>query len=181
MSDENKKYEKVLDMLKKSKPVFLDSETVAEKVIRHIQQEKSKVSLPELLVEYLFGWVYIGWIRKSLVATALVIVVFFSYQQAVILKKINDLTEQRIPNGELIQTGLTDNLTNKMLLYRITGKKFSEEKITVTEKDIDNLIRSLNRLQVKYKDLLNLIENDPQVKKYVEERINGIRKNKIKD
>jgi hypothetical protein len=120
--------------------------------------------------------VYIGWIRRSLVTAAFIVVIFFGYQQAIILKKINDLTEQRIPNGEFIQTGLTDNLTNRILLYRLTGRKYSDRKITVSEKEINDLVRSVNKLQVKYKDILDLIENDPEIKKYVEEKINEIRK-----
>ena len=176
MSESDNKYEKILDLLKRSKPVFKDTEAVTERVIRQIQTEESRVSLPELIIEYLFGWVYIGWIRRSLVTAAFIIVIFFGYQQAIILKKINDLTEQRIPNGEFIQTGLTDNLTNRILLYRLTGRKYSNRKITVSEKEINDLIRSVNKLQVKYKDILDLIENDPEIKKYVEEKINEIRK-----
>jgi hypothetical protein len=176
MSDENKKYEKVLDLLKRSKPVFTDPEAITEKIMRQLQQEKSKVSLPELIIEYLFGWVYVGWIRRSLVATALMVVVFFGYQQTIIMKRINDLTEQRIPNGELIQTDQTDNIENRLLIYRLTGRKFSDGKITVSDKEINDLIRSVNKLQVKYRDILDLIDNDPQLKKYVEEKINEIRK-----
>ena len=60
----DKKYEDVLKLLRNSKPVFTDVEAVTEKVMRQIQEEKSKFSLMELIVEFLFGWVYIGWVRK---------------------------------------------------------------------------------------------------------------------
>jgi hypothetical protein len=177
MSDENKKYERVLDLLKRAKPVFTDPEAITEKVMRQLQQEKSKVSLTELIIEYLFGWVYIGWIRRSLIATALMIVVFFGYQQTLIMKRISDLTENRIPNGGLIQTDQTDNIANRVLMYRLTGRKFSDGKTTISEKEINDLIRSVNKLKVKYKDILDMIENDPQLKKYVEEKIDEIGKN----
>jgi hypothetical protein len=175
MSDENKKYKKLLDLLKRSEPVFTDPEAITDRIMRELQQEKSKISLPELIIEYLFGWVYIGWIRRSLIATALMIVIFFGYQQTIIIKRINNLTEQRIPNGDLIETGQTNNIENRLLMYKLTGRKFSDGKITVSEKEINDLIRSVNRLQVKYRDILDLIENDPQLKKYVEEKINKIR------
>jgi hypothetical protein len=177
MSDDNIKYEKVLDLLRKSKPVFTEAEEIATKVMRQIQQEKSRISLPELIIEFLFGWVYIGWIRRSLVTAALIIVIFFGYQQALILKRLNDLSEQRIPNSGVVLTDLTDNLTERMLFYRLGGKRPSDGKINVSEKDIDDMIRSLNKLQNKYKNLLHLIENDPELKKYFDERINEIRDN----
>jgi predicted DNA-binding protein YlxM (UPF0122 family) len=177
MSDDNIKYEKVLDLLRKSKPVFTEAEEITTKVIRQIQQEKSRISLPELIIEFLFGWVYIGWIRRSLVTAALIIVIFFGYQQALILKRLNDLSEQRIPNSGVVLTDLTDKLTERMLFNRLGGKRPSDRKINVSEKDIDDMIRSLNKLQNKYKNLLHLIENDPELKKYFDKRINEIRDN----
>ena len=177
MADGDKKYEKVLNLLRQSKPVLTDVEYVAEKVIRQLQKEESKISLPELIIDYLFGWVYIGWVRKSMIAAVLAVALLFGYQQALILRRINDLSGQRIQAGTLLKTNLTDDLTNQMLKYRITGRKLSDGKRTVSEKEIDEMIRSLNRLQVKYKDIINLIEDDPQLKKYVEDRMKENKKN----
>jgi hypothetical protein len=177
MEPEEKKYERVLNMLRQSKPVLADTGAVTEKIIRQIQEEKSKITIPGLIVNYLFGWVYIGWVRRSMVTAVLVIAILFGYQQALILKRINDLSGQRIQNGGLLMTNLKDDLTNKMLMYRISGRKLFEKKTPVSEKQIDEMIKSLNNLQVKYKDLINLIENDPQLKKYVEDKINENTKN----
>jgi hypothetical protein len=179
MAAKDKKYEKVLNILRQSKPVLTDVESVAEKVIRQLQEEKAKVSLPELIIEYLFGWVYIGWVRKSMITAVLAVALLFVFQQAIILRRINDLSGQRIQNGTFLMTGLKDDLTNKMLIYRITGRKLTNGKITVSEKEIDEMINSLNKLQIKYKDILNLIEDDPQLKKNVEDRMKGNKKNKI--
>lgn len=167
----DKKYEDVLKLLRNSKLVFTDIEAVTEKVMRQIQEEKSKFSLMELIVEFLFGWVYIGWVRKSMITAVLVVALLFVFQQAIILRRINDLSGQRIQTGTLLKTNMTDDLTNKMLIYRIAGKKLSDGKVKVSEKEIDEMIRSLNNLQVKYKDIINLIEDDPQLKKYIEDKM----------
>ena len=177
MAAEEKKYERVLNILRQSKPVLTDVESVAEKVIRQLKEEESKISLPELIIEYLFGWVYIGWVRRSMMTAVLVVALLFGYQQALILRRINDLSGQRIQNGSLLMTNLNENLANKLLIYRIKGRKLSDEKISVSQKEIDELIYSLNKLQIKYKDVINLIENDPQLKKYVEDRMKENRKN----
>lgn len=177
MADGDKKYEKVLNLLRQSKPVLTDIESVAEKVIRQLQEEEAKISLPELIIEFLFGWVYIGWVRRSMITAVLVVALLFGYQQALILRRINDLSGQRIQNGTFLMTNLNDDFANKLLIYRITGRKLSDGKITVSEKEIDEMINSLNKLQIKYKDVINLIENDPQLKKYVEDKMNENRKN----
>jgi hypothetical protein len=177
MRVENKKYEQILDMLKRSKPVLKNAGSISEKVIRHLNEEKSKISFPELIIDYLFGWTYIGWVRRSLIAAVLVITILFGYQQALILKRINDLSGQRIQNSPLIMTNLRDDLTNRIMEYRIAGKKLTNERTSVSQKELDELIISINKLQVKYKDLLILIENDPQLKKYVDARLNESRNN----
>ena len=64
MTVEDKKYEQILNMLKKSGPVLRDAEAISEKVIRQLTEERSKVSPAELIIEYLFGWTYIGWVRR---------------------------------------------------------------------------------------------------------------------
>jgi hypothetical protein len=177
MTKENNKYDLIVNMLKKSKPVFTDSETVTDNIMRQIQKEKASVSFTDLIIDYLFGWVYIGWVRRSMVAVTLIIAVLFVYQQGVILKRINNLSGRKIQNGDLLMTGFTEDIKNKMLIYRITGKKIQDEKITVSKKEIDEMLYSINKLQVKYRDLFRIIENDPQLKKYIEDRMNETNKN----
>ena len=177
MAKDNDKYDLIVDILKKSNPVFTDSEVVANNIMRQIKEDKSRVSISELIIEFLFGWVYIGWVRKSMVTAALFIALFFVYQQALILRRVNDLSEQRIQNGTMLMTNLKDNLSSKILFYRLSGRKLPDNKEVISEKEIDELIRSLNKLQVKYKDLIKIIENDPQLKKYIEARMEEINKN----
>ena len=178
MTTENRKYDRLLNVLRNSKPVFNDAEAISERVIRHIQAEKSDVKFTELIKDFFFGWVYIGWMRRSLVAAAILLIVFFGYQQAAILKRINELSQQKIPDEIFTETNFSDELNKRNMLYSITGKKYPDTKITVSEKDIDNMIKSFNKLQLKYHDLLYLIEKDPQLKKYVEERMNEYNKTK---
>ncbi len=176
MKDDKSKYESVLNILRNSKPVLNDPETVSEKVIRKLQEEKSRVSFTDLVIDFLFGWVYVGWVRRSMIAVTMVIVLFFGFQQAIILKRINDLSSQKIENGNSVMTSLKDEITSKMLIYKITGRKLSGEELPVSKEEIDEMIKSVNKLQVKYKDIIDLIENDPQLKKYVENRMKEINK-----
>jgi hypothetical protein len=169
-----------LNILRNSKPVLTEAESLTEKVISKLKEGKSKFTLPEMIFEYLFGWVYIVWVRRTMVTAALVIAVFFIYQQSLILRKINDLSGQRIHNGSLIMTNMNADLADKLLIYKITGRKLNDEKISVSQKEIDEMINSLNKLKTKYKDVINLIENDPQLKSYVESRMNEKQNNRIK-
>ena len=178
MTRENKNYDKVMNVLKNSKPVFTDQETVSERIISRLREEKSALRIHEIIAEFFFGWVYVGWVRRSMIATALVIVVFFGYQQSLILKRIAQLPDQKIQNSDVEMTTFGDDLSNRLMLYRITGEPLTGKELEITKKEIDQLIKSVNKLQLKYHELFYLIEKDPELKKYVEERINEFREKK---
>lgn len=177
MKQENKKYDKLITVLKNSKPVFHDTKGVTERIMQQIQEEKTDLKLSELVIEFLFGWAYIGWIRKSLVAVAVMLMVLFSYQQTVILNRINDLTEQQIRHGDLTAINYTGKSGAQKKFYFLMGRSLTDSIRTFTEKDIDQMIKSVNKLQIKYQDLFIRIENDPELKKYVEDRINDFKTN----
>ncbi len=171
MVKENKKYDRVVDILRKSKPVFNEAEEVSERVIKQVQQENFGIGFSDLILEFLFGWVYIGWIRRSMVAAALVVIIIFGYQQTIIIKRINELSGKKIYNEAIPISNPQDDLSDYLMQHRNDFKRLSDKRITVSEKEIDKLIKSVNKLQVKYKDIIILIENDPQLKKYVNDKM----------
>ena len=171
MESGNIKYDRVTGFLKKSKPELGDEKVFSERVIRQIGERKSKAGLAELIYEFLFGWVYIGWVRKSMITASLALVLFFGYQQTVIMRRIKNLSGQEQMSGNATMTGMTEEVANKMLLYKYLGSTLTEGSGVVSEKEIKKLIRSGSNLKVRYKDIFKLIENDPELKKYVEQKL----------
>lgn len=171
MDNGESKYEKVTGFLKKSKPEMGDAGLFSERVMRRLQERKSDAGLAEIIYEFLFGWVYVGWVRKSMIMVSMVLVVFFGYQQAVIMNRINHLSEQEQVNGNTTMTGLSVDISNKILLYKFLGSGIPGGNANVSEKDIKKFIRSLNNMKERYKDVFKLIENDPDLKKYVEDKL----------
>jgi hypothetical protein len=180
MKKDNLKYGRVVDILKKSTPKFneIEVEAVSERVIQQILEKKSGISLYDLVLEFLFGWVYIGWVRSSMVATAFAIIIFFGYQQVTILRRIDELSNKKIYNGTLLMSNHRDEYSDNLILNKISLYRLACKKIDVSEKEIDQLIKSVNKLQVKYRDILYLIEKDPELKKYVETKMNENNKTK---
>jgi hypothetical protein len=171
MTDMDKKYDKVLKILRNSKPILTEVDSITEKVMSRLEEEKFKFTFPELIIQYLFGWVYIVWVRRTMVTAALALALFFIYQQSLIIREINDLSGKRIQNSSLLMTKMNDDFADKLMIYKVTGRVPADEKNSVSQKEIDEMIHSLNKLKIKYKDVINLIENDPQLKKYVESRM----------
>jgi len=178
MEPENEKYRKVLNVLRKSKPVLDSTEDIQRKVINRITyMGKSRVVFSEI-VDFVFGWIYIEWVRKSLIMSSIILVLVFVYQQGLIIKQINYLSRQTIPadrGGSSISYGV---LEKQLLKYKLSGRKWPSQDIVVTEKQLQQLLESLNDLTDKYENLLNIIEEDPELKEYLEKKL--IENNQIK-
>ena len=142
-----------------------------ERVMERIRQTRQKGKGSFTLFDYLFGWVYIGWVRKSLIAVSVIIVVLFAYQQTVILKRISILSSQVVVTGDRGSDGISNDLEQKLLFYKISGRKIKSARPEITGKQIDELLESVNELQTKYKDLIKLIEDDPELKKEIEKKL----------
>jgi hypothetical protein len=52
--------------------------------------------------------------------------------------------------------------------------------ITISEAEMKELLTSMKEVQVKYKDLENLINSDPELKKYIEKKLEENNSSKIK-
>jgi hypothetical protein len=179
MKREEEKYDALLKILRKSGPKLESTKDIEDNVIRRIEQMENKDDRSMNLFDYLFGWVYIGWVRKSLIAASFFIVAFFVYQQSMILKRINALSNQPVINESRVMTGLSGNLKGKLLFFKITGKKIESKRNTITDKQIEEFLKSINDLQYKYKDLIKLIDEDPELKKEIEKRMTEKHKKKF--
>jgi len=168
MKKEDLKYEQLIDILRKSKPEFKDEEVINDRILRQIQLNKQKPEFKDMLIEFFFGWVYVGWVRKSMVTAALLVISIFIYQQSLILKRFEQLPKQEMPATEFNMSSLKSEVETRILQYQLSNKDISEKQRLLTEKEIDNFIKSLKKIKHKNKELLELVENDPLLKEYLE-------------
>jgi hypothetical protein len=171
METESKKYDKVLNILRKSRPVLDSTEDIEREVIKRISEtQKSKLDLSDI-IDFIFGWVYIGWVRRSLITASVLLVMVFVWQQGVILRRIDFLSRQTVNIGRENLTKPEDEIEKVLTMYKNSGRKFPYKTIKLTEQQMKEMLESINELQNKYKDLENLIEEDPMLKKYIEEKL----------
>jgi hypothetical protein len=177
MRVKEEKYDRIMDILRRSKPSLADTADIENNVMRRIREiTKDKVGSANIL-DYLFGWVYIGWVRRGLIAASFLIIGLFVFQQTLIIKHVSLLERQAILSESQFNPAASSDLQEKMLLYKITSEK-SLENITISERQLNRLLRSYDDLETKYRDLLKLIEDDPVLKQYINEKISGENKRK---
>jgi hypothetical protein len=182
MEKGNEKYDKVLEMLRKSEPALTSADEIAEKVLKTISKRELKhhnADLSEVL-DFMFSWTYNVWVRRSLITAAAVMVIVFIFQQGVILSQINQLSRQINTSGWDASSVNTRYLNNSTLMFRFKGKLFPAGKTSVSDEKVEELLRSIDNLKKEYKDLHELIENDPELKRLIEKRLSEIDGSKTK-
>jgi hypothetical protein len=168
---ESEKYKKVLNILKESKPVLNTTQDIENEVIRRISKgDHQKLSISEI-IEFLFGWVYIGWVRQSLITVSVLLVVVFIWQQSIILKRIDYISRQTIINNNEMVPNTAEEIGKGIMMYKLSGRRFPSRNITISEKQMNQLLDSVHELQVKYKDLIKLIDDDPELKNSIEKKL----------
>jgi hypothetical protein len=181
MEKGSEKYDKVLEMLRKSEPALTSADVIAEKVIKAILKRESKhIANPSEVLDFIFSWTYNVWVRRSLITAAAVMVLVFVFQQGVILNQINQLSRQINASSWDAPAVNARYLNNSTLMFRFKDRLFPAGKTDVSEKKVEELLRSIDNLKKEYKDLHELIEKNPELKRLVEKRLSEIDDSKTK-
>jgi hypothetical protein len=180
MIPESEKYNKVLELLRNSKPVIKSTADIKEAVIKKISEtSKQKPNLSDF-IDFIFGWVYISWVRRSLITAYVFLVGVFIWQQSIIIKHVNLLSRSTIViDGETLNSN-EDKIEKVLMMYRAFGRNFPPKTITITDKQLKELLDSANEIQNKYKDIENLFESDPELRRYIEQKLLEKKYSKIK-
>lgn len=171
MEKKTEKYNQLLYILRKSEPVLDSTEDIEREVMKRISVVRKSGIVFADVIDFLFRWVYIGWVRRSLITASVLLVIIFVYQQGAILRQINFLSSKMIVTGGESRPDPLGELEKGLMMYKLSGRKLNSQNITISEKDLEEFLDSVNELQYKYKELLNIIEEDPDLKKYLEERL----------
>ena len=172
MTKENDRYKKIIEILRNSRPDLIQPEGIENEVIRKIQNEDQKTGTVSDFIESLFSWVYIGWVRRSLVGAAVVLVAVFIYQQGFILKQVRNISERVVNIGNEQVSVPSSDFARRLTLYKMSTRLAPARGKRVSEKQLEEILNSYDELLVKYKDLIRIIEEDPALKQYIENKLN---------
>ena len=173
MTTERDKYKKIIEILRRSRPDLIFPETIENEIINRIKGENLTTGRMSVIIEYLFGWIYIGWVRRGLTAAAVLLVAIFIFQQASILNQIRNISEQMVTIGNGAAYGPTKNIMKRLTLYEISNSLASDREISISGKQLDELINSYDDLLLKYRNLERIIEENPEIKELIEKKLNA--------
>jgi hypothetical protein len=182
MKERSDRFSRVIDLLKKSEPRLDSADVVEENVIKRIKETSGSGLRVSDVIDFIFGWTYIGWMRKSLATVAFLLVVVFVFQQVIILKEINSLGKQFIITDKMMYNEPGGDLKQLLMIYRSSGNRFPDRELEIPaeqKEEVDEFIESVLEMQDEYRELLQLIEEDKELKEFIEKRLDDNNK-KIK-
>jgi len=180
MKADDRKYRKVMEVLKKSGPVTDSQEEIEREVINRISSLPKEYKESFSIFGFLFGWTEIAWVRRSLVIASLFLVVIFVYQQSVIVKQLNWLSTQIVVNSEKSVRSTKSDFSGKLRFLRISGSRVPQGGSPISEKQLDMLMEALDKLQADYDNLSKIIEENPELKEMIEKKLNEKDYKKVK-
>ena len=65
----------------------------------------------------------------------------------------------------------SSELGKRLILYRMSSKLSPAGEVRISESQMEEFLDAYSELQVKYKDLLRIIEEDPELKEYIENKL----------
>jgi len=180
MKKASEKYLKTVDLLRRSKPVLDSPGDIEREVIRKIFSSAGPATHSFSIFDLLFGWTSIVWIRRSLIAVSVMLVSLFVYQQSMIVRQLNWLSNQVVINQEGTIRDTQHEILRQLKLLKISGNRVILQNNIVSEEQMLLIMESVDKLQSDYNNLLRIIQDDPELKEHLEKKINEINQKKIK-
>lgn len=167
MMADKEKYEKIIQALRQSKPEMTGYDIIEENVMKRIA--RSNETDRTGILDFLFGWIYIGWVRKSLITASFALLGFFIWQQHIIMNQINDLSSRLNENDRMMIYDRSASLEKRQKLLKLSREH--SQGYYVSEEELTRLIDSINHLNIRYRTLIDMIDDDTLLKKKIEESI----------
>ncbi len=168
----NKKYDKLVEMLKKKQPLLHNKTQLIENVLSQTGTKRSGNHLR--VYTYLFGWASVGWIRNSMSTVAAIFLGFFIIQQVQVNMRLNQLEQQivRSING-IEQLDSRIGIKEKVLINLLTMQ--SKDSITISATDMNAFLEAYIELQESQEETRSFIGS--YKKRFLEKRLEGELKN----
>ncbi len=171
MKEERADYRRIIELLKKSKPSTDQLARMEDYIIEHVEKGNERLGRLHSLTGSLFGWVHIPLARRILVAASFILVGIFIIQQSVLLNQVKNISRQVVVLKNETKPAVIPDIGSRMMLFRISDQFRSGGKISVSGKELERLIEAYNELDGKYQDLLKIVQENPELREYVEKKL----------
>lgn len=176
--DDEVKYQKTVSLLKKSGQMT-DIEQTGQHVMARLYAIGNRKSHAVVIYEFLFGWTEIPWVRRSLTFASFILILMFVYQQSVIVRQMNTLSNQvKSYQSDPVSVFQNEVISRYRLIKASGGRMY--EQTGLTEEQIQMIIRSYDQIRKDYDNLMKAIESNPELKRILNEQKSELNSGKVK-
>ncbi len=176
MEDEEK-YRRAVDLLKEAGRIH-DVSQVEREVMTKLYDLENRKSPAVVIYGFLFGWTEIMWVRRSLILASFVLILMFVYQQSVIVRQLNTLSSHIVFDNLRPSSAIQTERLTRLRLIKSSAGRMDEDLLT--DEQIQQMIKSYDKLRTEYESLLKIIEADPELKRIFNERLSDMNHEKVK-
>ncbi len=144
----DRKYTKLIAALKGSKPVLHGKEEFVDKILEQTLREKEHINK---IYDFIFGWIEIIWLRRTLLTASLIILTLFIFQQFIIFERIGSL-ESRMTgmNTEMLIDYQKEMARVNSAILEISDIQKGNDSIKVSARDLNEMIKAYRKLQEEF-------------------------------
>lgn len=148
------KLDRIFSRLNLYKPEPEDRADLIRNIMDKTSEPYSDGSI-EKLINVLFGWTEILWVKRGLVTVSMALVFVFVFQQFSISSRIGQLENRMVESSteQLIRQQGENVLLNSVIMKEMQEGQI-QDSVKVSDKDLRDLINSYSELQRRYQDLL---------------------------
>ena len=166
--DKKNTYPELIEILKRNRPVLTNREALAEDIMRKIREPSGESRLRENLLNYLFGWVDVYWVRGTMVAVAILFAGLFIVQQVIFAERLNTLEERLVKTVDTNKgREPAPGILHKVLLNIILKDQAMQDSITVSRTDLEELLNSYLELQQTYNSMVPGFDPERDIQKII--------------
>jgi hypothetical protein len=141
----NKKdaYSKLVTRFKSVVPPLENKEQIIDYVMNHIESKNREPGRFIRLLDLLFGWVHVIWLRRAMAVTAICLIILFTGQQFLLMQRLTKLENQIIKSVEsesVIEDG--PGMKQQVLMNLMFERPASGDSITLSREEFEALLKA---------------------------------------
>ncbi len=148
------KLDKIYSRLDSYKPEPEDRSDMIRNVMDKTSEPNKEQSIGKIM-NILFGWTEILWVRRGLITISMGLIFVFVFQQFSIVSRIGQLESRMVESSteKILRQQGEHVLLNSVIMKEMQEGQL-QDSVMVSDKDLRDLVNSYSDLQRRYQDLL---------------------------
>lgn len=148
------KLDKIYSRLDSYKPEPEDRSGMIRNIMDRTSESNTEQSIGKIM-NILFGWTEILWVRRGLITISMGLIFVFVFQQFSIVSRIGQLESRMVESSteKILRQQGEHVLLNSVIMKEMQEGQL-QDSVMVSDKDLRDLVNSYSDLQRRYQDLL---------------------------